>query len=119
MGSVNTGLGLTYTQDWQYFEPTLVSPMYDSTINALAPTLTVGNGIDPNMTLTLLCVPPPATATGNVLVNLMNSVSGDAVIGTQDLSSGNTGQVIIGFLAIALLLALAWYVRRTYGKSKG
>lgn len=58
---------------------------------------------------------PPAT---NVLIELINSIFGNVMSGVTTLLSGATGQVIVGFTSIALLLALIVYVRKTFSGSK-
>lgn len=57
----------------------------------------------------------PAT---NVLIELINSIFGNVMSGVTSLLSGSTGQVIVGFTSIALLLALIVYVRKTFSGSK-
>lgn len=54
----------------------------------------------------------------NVLVTLINSIFGDVLDGVTALLSGETGQVIVGFVSIALLLALVVYVKKTFQGSK-
>lgn len=54
----------------------------------------------------------------NVLIELINSIFGNVMAGVTTLLSGSTGQVIVGFTSIALLLALIVYVRKTFSGSK-
>lgn len=54
----------------------------------------------------------------NVLVALINSIFGDVLDGVTALLAGETGQVIVGFVSIALLLALVVYVKKTFQGSK-
>jgi glucose uptake protein GlcU len=54
----------------------------------------------------------------NVLIELINSIFGNVMAGVTTLLAGSTGQVIVGFTSIALLLALIVYVRKTFSGSK-
>jgi len=62
--------------------------------------------------------PVLATMATNVLIELINSIFGNVMAGVTTLLAGSTGQVIVGFTSIALLLALIVYVRKTFSGSK-
>lgn len=55
----------------------------------------------------------------NALITALNDIFADVLAAVGLLVAGEVGQVVIGFTAIGLLLALIVYVKKTWGGARG
>ena len=112
-----------HSGSWSYSGWYLTSPHYSvpasSTELPSNLTVTLWNAPTVHHNIGLVCQFVPETSTGNVVTSLINQASRKTIDGTQGLISWPVGQVVIGFAAIALLLSLIMYVRKTTSGSKG